>query len=228
MLYENPVYRIMGDRSLLVELGDEISLSVNQRVRELFLTLERHRIDGVVEAIPCYRSLHIIYDPLKITLPTLQDRIKGLRRTMNGTQIPKPRTVKIPVLYGGEYGPDLVWVARYHKISPEEVIRLHTGSTYHVYGIGFAAGYAYMGSLPEALVTPRRETPRTIVPQGSVGIAQKQTGIYPVESPGGWQIIGRTPLKLFDPTRLPPTSLEMGDLVRFFPIREEEMAHWQP
>jgi KipI family sensor histidine kinase inhibitor len=228
MLYENPVYRIMGDRSLLVELGDEISLSVNQRVRELFLTLERHRIDGVVEAIPCYRSLHIIYDPLKITLPTLQDRIKGLRRTMNGTQIPKPRTVKIPVLYGGEYGPDLVWVARYHKISPEEVIRLHTGSAYHVYGIGFAAGYAYMGSLPEALVTPRKETPRTIVPQGSVGIAQKQTGIYPVESPGGWQIIGRTPLKLFDPTRLPPTPLEMGDLVRFFPIREEEMAHWQP
>jgi len=218
MLYENPVYRIMGDRSLLVELGDEISLSVNQRVRELFLTLERHRIDGVVEAIPCYRSLLIIYDPLKITLPTLQDRIKGLRRTMNGTQIPKPRTVKIPVLYGGEHGPDLVWVARYHKISPEEVIRLHTGSTYHVYGIGFAAGYAYMGSLPEALVTPRRETPRTIVPQGSVGIAQKQTGIYPVESPGGWQI----------PTRLPPTPLEMGDLVRFFPIREEEMAHWQP
>jgi len=228
MLYENPVYRIMGDRSLLVELGDEISLSVNQRVGELFLTLERHRIDGVVEAIPCYRSLLIIYDPLKITLPTLQDRIKDLRGTMNGIQIPKPRTVKIPVLYGGEYGPDLVWVARYHKISPEEVIRLHTGSTYHVYGIGFAAGYAYMGSLPEELVTPRRETPRTIVPQGSVGIAQKQTGIYPVESPGGWQIIGRTPLKLFDPTRLPPTPLEMGDLVRFFPIREEEMAHWQP
>jgi len=227
MLYENLVYRIMGDRSLLVELGDEISLAVNQRVRELFLTLERHGIEGVVEAIPCYRSLHIVYDPLKITVSALLDRIKDLRRTMNGAQIPKPRTLKIPVVYGGEYGPDLVWVARYHKISPEEVIRLHAGSTYNVYGIGFAAGYAYTGSLPDALVTPRRETPRTAVPQGSVGIGQKQTGVYPVESPGGWQILGRTPMKLFDPTRLPPTPLEMGDLVRFFPIRGEEMARWQ-
>ena len=227
MLYENLVYRIMGDRSLLVELGDEISLVVNQRVRELFLTLERHGIEGVVEAIPCYRSLLIVYDPLKITVSTLLNRIKDLRRTMNRAQLPKPRTLKIPVVYGGEYGPDLVWVARYHKISPEEVIRLHAGSTYNVYGIGFAAGYAYMGSLPDALVTPRRETPRTAVPQGSVGIGQKQTGVYPVESPGGWQILGRTPMKLFDPTRLPPTPLEMGDLVIFFPIREEEMAHWQ-
>jgi inhibitor of KinA len=227
MLYDNPVYRIMGDRSVLVELGDEISLPANRRVRELFFSLERHWIEGVVEAIPCYCSLLIIYDPFKISLPRLQDRIKGLRRTMNGVQIPKPRTLKIPVVYGGEYGPDLAWVARYHEMSPEEVIRLHTGSTYNVYGIGFAAGYAYMGTVPEKLVTPRRETPRTSVPQGSVGIGQKQTGVYPVESPGGWQILGRTPMKLFDPTRLPPTPLEMGDRVKFFPITEEEMAHWQ-
>lgn len=228
MLYENPIYRIMGDRALLVELGDEISPSVNQGVRELFLGLEDRQIKGVVELVPTYRSLLIIFDPLKISLPTLQDTIINLQKTIDRSQIPKPKIFEIPVVYGGEYGPDLEWVASYNKITPEEVIRIHTESTFQVYMIGFTPGFTYVGELPDSIATPRRESPRTAVPQGSVGIAQKQTGIYPVESPGGWQIIGRTPMKLFDATEWPPTPLEMGDLVKFFPIKEEEMAHWEP
>lgn len=228
MLYENPIYRIMGDRALLVELGDEISPSVNQGVRELFLGLEDRQIKGVVELVPTYRSLLIIFNPLKISLPTLQDTIINLQKTIDRSQIRKPKTFEIPVVYGGEYGPDLEWVASYNKITPEEVIRIHTESTFQVYMIGFTPGFTYVGELPDSIATPRRESPRTAVPQGSVGIAQKQTGIYPVESPGGWQIIGRTPMKLFDATKWPPTPLEMGDLVKFFPIKEEEMAHWEP
>ena len=227
MLYENPVYRIMGDRALLVELGNEISPSVNQGVRKILLGLERCRILGIVELVPGYRSLLIIYDPLKIALPTLQDSISSLQKRINQFQLPRPKTLKIPVVYGGEYGPDLAWVARYHKIAPEEVIRTHAGSTYQVYMIGFTPGFIYAGELSNSIATPRRETPRTTVPMGSVGIAQKQTGIYPAKSPGGWQIIGRTPLKLFDLIDWPPTPLETGDLVRFFPIKEEEMVHWE-
>ena len=217
----------MGDRALLVELGDGISPLVNKKVRELFLAIERRGIEGVMELVPAYRSLLINYNPLKITLPALKDLVNYLYETMDRTQIPKPRTLKIPVVYGGEYGPDLKWVARYHQITPEEAVGHHTASTYHVYMIGFTPGFPYMGELPDTIATPRKETPRTAVPRGSVGIAQNQTGIYPVESPGGWQIIGRTPLRLFDPAKWPPTPLEMGDLVKFFPIQEEEMAKWE-
>ena len=227
MLFEHPAYRIMGDRALLVDLGDEISPLVNKKVGELFLCLKNNRVEGVVETVPGYRSLLVVYDPLKINLSALKERLNKLHTTIDRSEIPKPRTLEIPVVYGGECGPDLNWVAEYHKLSPEEVVRFHTGTTYQVYMIGFTPGFAYMGQLPEAIATPRRETPRTAVPRGSVGIAQSQTGVYPVESPGGWQIIGRTLLRLFDPEKWPPTPLEMGDLVKFLSIKEEEMARWE-
>jgi len=227
MRYELPQYRIMGDRALLVELGDEISPPVNESVRKLFFGLNRGPIRGVVEVVPGYRSLVIVFNPLIIALPTLQDRVTEIQQTMDQSQMPIPKTVEIPVVYGGEYGPDLEYVAGYHKITPEEVIRLHTGTTYRVYMIGFTPGYPYMGELPDALAIPRKKTPRTAIPRGSVGIAQKQTGIYPTQSPGGWQIIGRTPIRLFDPAKQPPTPLEMGDLVKFLPVSEEKVAQWK-
>ena len=227
MLYEYPAYRMMGDRALLVELGDEINPLVNKKVRELFLYLKDSQVEGVVETVPGYRSLLIVYDPLKTTLSALKGSLRKLHNTIDRSEIPKLRTLEIPVVYGGECGPDLNWVAEYHKLSPEEVVRFHTGSTYQVYMIGFTPGFAYMGELPDTIATPRKETPRTSVPRGSVGIAQSQTGVYPVKSPGGWQIIGRTPLKLFDPAKWPPTPLEMGDLVKFFPIKEEEITRWE-
>jgi inhibitor of KinA len=226
-LFERPMYRLMGDRALLVELGDGISPAVNQRVRALFLELERLGLEGVRELIPSYRSLLAIYDPLTATLSTLKRHIEKAWERLDHASLPSPKTMRVPVVYGGECGPDLDWVAGHHGITPEEVIRLHTQPTYQVYLIGFTPGYPYMGELPDALVTPRRDTPRAKVPRGSVGIAQKQTGIYPVASPGGWQIIGRTPLALFDPKRRPPSALEMGDLVQFYAITAQEMAQWE-
>ncbi len=227
MLYDKPLYRLMGDRALLIELSDEISPDVNQKVRELFAGLDQQAIDGLVELVPSYRSLMVIYDPLKISLPELKIQISDTANQLDRLQLPPPKTIEIPVVYGEKYGPDLEWVAEYHTLTADEVIRLHTQPTYRVYLIGFMPGFPYLGEVPDALTTPRRKTPRTHVPQGSVGIAQKQSGIYPVESPGGWQIIGRTPINLFDPQRQPPSMLEMGDYVKFYLIAEEEMEKWQ-
>jgi inhibitor of KinA len=226
MRYQRPLFRIMGDRSLLVELGDEISPSLNRLVRKLFIALTENPIAGLVETIPAYRSLLVTYDALVIDVAALTHRIEELQGKAEGIEIPEPKTVEIPVAYGGACGPDLEWVAQYHKITPHDVIQLHTGSIYQVYMIGFTPGFSYMGELPEQLAVPRRETPRIVIPEGSVAIAQRQTGIYPVESPGGWYILGRTPLKLFNPTLSPPALLEMGDRVRFFPIADGEYRQW--
>jgi KipI family sensor histidine kinase inhibitor len=228
MLYDKPLYRLMGDRSVLVELGDEISPAVNQKVCEIFVGLDQQAIDGILELVPGYRSLLVVYNPLRIDLKELKRQIDETLGQLDTSQLPTPKTVEIPVVYGEEYGPDLDWVAEFQKITPEEVIQLHTQPIYRVYMIGFMPGYTYLGEVPDALVTPRRETPRTHVPRGSVGIAQKQTGIYPVESPGGWQIIGQTPVGLFDPQQNPPSLLEMGDQVKFYAISKKDMLKWQP
>lgn len=217
----------MGDRALLVELGDEISPVVNRSVQELFTGLDMQRPKGVLELVPGYRSLLVIYDPLAISPAELKLSIAEIRKSLGGSQLPQSRTVKIPVVYGGKHGPDLAAVAEHHHMSPEEVIHHHTQPTYRVYMIGFMPGYPYLGELPDAIATPRRKTPRTFVPRGSVGIAQKQTGIYSVDSPGGWQIIGWTPIVLFDPRSNPPSLLVMGDRVEFFPISAEEAGQWQ-
>lgn len=227
MLYEIPIYRVMGDRALLVELGDEIHPSVNNKVRELFLRLDRESIRGVTELVPSYRSVMIVYAPLEIALPCLRERIERLLEDSDDSLLPEARTLEVPVVYGGRFGPDLEWVAAFHQISPEQVIRHHTQPLYRVYMIGFTPGYPYLGEVPEAIATPRRETPRVTVPQGSVAIAQRQTGIYPAQSPGGWHILGWTPLKLFDAGKWPPTPLEIGDRVKFISIRKEEIGNWE-
>ena len=218
----------MGDRSLLVELGDEISPSINQGVQELFVALDLHKFDGVKELVPSYRSLLVIYDPLFISAPDLERKIDEIYQGLDPAQPPAPRTVEIPVVYGGSRGPDLESVAQYHRITPQEVIDHHIRPTYRVYMIGFTPGYPYLGEVPTAIATPRRKTPRILVSRGSVGIAQKQTGIYSVDSPGGWQIIGWTPVNLFDPQGQPPSLLMMGDRVRFQAISTEEASQWQP
>ena len=218
----------MGDRAVLVELGDDISPQINQKVRGLYIGTKGHRIKGIKDLVPSYRSLMVVYDPLIISLDSLESQMNEIWNALDDARLPDPRTVEIPVVYGDKYGPDLEWIADYHKMTPQDVIRLHTQPTYQVYMIGFMPGYPYMGEVPDELVTPRRKTPRTHVPRGSVGIAQKQTGIYPVASPGGWQIIGRTPVRLFDPQGKPPSFLEMGDRVKFFVITEQERLRWRP
>jgi KipI family sensor histidine kinase inhibitor len=228
MLYEKPKFRSMGDRSLLVELGDEISPAVNQSVQELFTALDIQGPGGILELVPAYRSLLVICDPLTLSLADLEIIIVEIHGNLDRLQLPEPRTVKIPVVYGARYGPDLAAVAQYHHITPAAVVRFHTQPIYRVYMIGFTPGYPYLGELPDAIATPRRKTPRTLVPRGSVGIAQKQSGIYSVDSPGGWQIIGWTPIRLFDPQRKPPSQLVMGDRVQFYSITAEEADQWQP
>jgi KipI family sensor histidine kinase inhibitor len=216
----------MGDRGLLLEFGDEISPEVNEKVRRMALAIQSKAIEGIIETVPTYRSLLIIYNPLILSIDDLKKRLIQIENGLQQTPFPEPKLTQIPVVYGGAYGPDLEEVARYHQISPQEVIRLHCSKPYFIYMIGFMPGYPYMGELPGALITPRLKTPRLSVPAGSVAIAQKQTGIYPMESPGGWQILGRTPVKMFDPEKDPPALLQMGDLVQFYPINEEEFKEW--
>jgi len=218
LIHSEPIFKEMGDRALLVETGDRIHHSVNRKVRELFAGLKQVEIDGVIELVPAYRSLMIVFDPLRISHTELKRRLRRMQESTDPSELPHPRTIEVPVRYGGEEGPDLEWVAQYHGISPEEVIRLHTGAVYQIYMIGFSPGFPYMGELPDGLVTPRRETPRVKVAQGSVAIAQNQTGIYPVSSPGGWQILGRTSLCLFNAFQWPPTPLQMGDFVKFVAV----------
>jgi len=227
MRYDNPVFRIMGDRGLLVELGDKIHPEINQSVQELYIGMDLRQIQGVVDLVPSYRSLLIVYDPLRISLDKLQHTVMDVFWNTDRSQLPQPKTIRIPVVYGGSYGPDLEWVAGFHHITATDVIAHHLEPTYRVYMIGFTPGYPYLGELPVEIATPRRETPRTMVPKGSVGIAQRQTGIYSVESPGGWQIIGWTPVELFDPKNQPPSLLTMGDKVRFQQISEEEAIQWR-
>jgi KipI family sensor histidine kinase inhibitor len=210
----------MGDRSLLIEIGEKISADVNRRVQELMLRLQQANLPGVRELAPSYRSLLVVFDPLTIAPEKLKAAITDVAARPGGSELPQAKLITVPVFYGGDYGPDLEWVAGHLGISTEEVIRLHTETVYRVYMIGFTPGYPYMGELPAALAVPRRSTPRTRVPKGSVGMAQRQTGIYPVESPGGWQIIGWTPIELFDPKRQIPSLLEMGDRVKFESVRQ--------
>ena len=226
-LYEKILYLLMGDRGLLLEFGDEISHKVNERVRRMALAIQAEAIEGIIETVPTYRSLLTIYNPLTLPLDQLKKRLQKIEKGLQETPFPEPELTRIPAVYGGAYGPDLEGVAKHCGISTEEVIRLHCSKPYFIYMIGFMPGYPYMGELPEALIMPRLKTPRLLVPKGSVAIAQKQTGIYSMESPGGWQVIGRTPVELFDPEKTPPALLQMGDLVQFYPISEKEFKEWK-
>jgi KipI family sensor histidine kinase inhibitor len=221
-LFSKPVIRLVGDQGLLVEYGDAIDLEVNRKVRAMGAALKAREVPGLREIIPTYRSLLLLYDPV-VTSPARLERVLArAEEALEGLEPPVAKTVEIPVCYGGEMGPDLDFVARHCGLGAQEVIRLHSAPVYRIYMMGFTPGFPFLGGLPEALVTPRLETPRTHVPAGSVALAANQTGIYPVASPGGWRIIGRTPLRLFDPRRPDPFLFRAGDSLRFVPITEEE------
>jgi KipI family sensor histidine kinase inhibitor len=225
-LYSDAKSYLMGDRGLLLEFGDEISREINEKVRRMALAVQAEAIEGIIETVPTYRSLLIIYNPVILPIEDLKERLKRMEKGLQQTPLPEPKLTRIPVVYGGNYGPDLEEVAKYLHASPEEVVQLHCSKPYLIYMIGFMPGYPYMGELPQALVTPRLKTPRLLVPKGSVAIAQRQTGIYSMESPGGWQILGRTPVELFHPEKDPPALLQMGDFVQFYQISEKEFHNW--
>lgn len=224
--HETPRFHSMGDRSLIVEVGTAIGTRVNRAVHELGLLLRDARLAGVVDLVPCNRSLMVIFDPVHTGPSEIQEQVLSAWRSRSTAALPRPRTIKIPVRYGGTFGPDLAAVAAIHQSTPERIVAAHTGVVFQVFMIGFMPGFPYMGELPEELATPRRETPRTRVPRGSVGIAQRQTGIYPADSPGGWQIIGWTPLVLFNAANNPPTLLAPGDRVQFCAVNQQEGDPW--
>lgn len=224
MIYDQPRFLPGGDEALFVEFGDEISPELNRRVRNLKLAIEKEKVPGVVETVPTYRSLLIYFEPWQVHSRELREILFRLSQQSLESELSKPRLIEIPTVYGGEYGPDLEFVASHNKLSVNEVIQIHTGTPYLIYMIGFLPGFPYLGGMSAKIAAPRLDTPRTRIPAGSVGIAGTQTGIYPAESPGGWRLIGRTPLKVFDPTRQPPTLFQAGDYLKFVSVTPEEFA----
>lgn len=220
--YDAPVFRLAGDKGLLMEFGDAIDPAINSRIRAVAACLEKRLPPGVEEIIPTYCSLILVYDPMATAPDTLIPLLTSIDADLDAAPLPEPNIVELPVCYDPSLGPDLAHVAEVNGLTPETVIQLHTAPLYPIYMIGFTPGFPYLGGLSEKLHTPRLSSPRTRVPAGSVGIANNQTGIYPIDSPGGWQLIGQCPVKLFDPLRKDPILLKAGDRLKFKAISLDE------
>lgn len=215
-----PVPRIVpaGESALLVELADAIGDAATDRVLRLTAALDAANPPGIIDRVPGYTTLLVVFDPEVVDPAALTATLTQLDRDAVDAPLSPGRLVTIPVAYGGEFGPDLAGVAKRAGLREADVIARHAGAAYRVACVGFVPGFAYLVGLPPELTTPRRTSPRTRVPAGSVAIGGEQTGVYPFETPGGWHLIGRTPLRPFDPSRLEPALLQAGDRVRFEPI----------
>lgn len=218
----NFVIKPAGDCAIAVEFKNEISEEVNNRVAILKASIENSGVVGMLECIPTYRSLTVRYNPCEISFEELGKRINEFMEKAGSSAEAVAKVYIVPVCYGGEFGPDLDNVGSINGMSEEEVINIHVSVDYRIYMLGFTPGFPYLGGMNESIATPRLKQPRTKIYAGSVGIAGKQTGIYPIDSPGGWQIIGRIPLKLFDIDRKDPILLEAGNYIRFKAIDYEE------
>jgi inhibitor of KinA len=217
-------FQAASDQSLLIYFGEQITPYAHQRVRKLLRLLAQKPIAGVRNLNPAYCSILASFDALQLSHGELEKILRGYIHRLDALRIPKGRELKIPTCYGGEFGPDLTEVASLHGLTPAQAIELHASVTYTVYFLGFVPGFAYLGELPEALETPRLDSPRRSTPPGSVGIAGNQTGVYPFSTPGGWRLIGRTPIAMFRPERRAMGFLAIGDRVRFTPISAARFA----
>jgi len=226
---ETEIYAL-SESSVTVVFGDEISSQMAEKVSALNTAIHNSTFEGLITTVPAYASLTVYYDPEKVLYSGLAgesvyQKVSGYLSALPVRRLSKEnstRLITVPVCYGGTYGPDLEFVARHSKLTTDEVITLHASATYTVYMIGFIPGFAYMGGMDTRLSTPRKQQPRTQVNAGSVGIAANQTGIYPLDIPGGWQIIGQTPIQLFNASRPEPSYLKAGDTVRFKPLTINE------
>ncbi|WP_394221683.1 5-oxoprolinase subunit PxpB [Priestia aryabhattai] len=231
----------LGDSALVITFGDSIQYDIHKQIKTCKDSIELNPFPGFVECVPAFTNLTIFYNPLEVVAAVKKKEKKEfvspfetvssiIQRKIENEQTEKElnhRTVSIPVCYGGEYGPDLEYVARHHNLTTEEVISIHSEGEYLAYMIGFAPGFPFLGGLSERIATPRRPSPRTSIPAGSVGIAGMQTGVYPISTPGGWQLIGQTSIKLFLPEQNPPSLLQAGDIIKFEPISKEEYQEMQ-
>lgn len=217
---ENVRFLPCGDQAVTVEWGSTIDEHINRQVHAFARKVEELSHPAITEVVPTYRSATVHYRPEVFSYEELNQLLAPLAQG-SAEEAEELPVVEIPVCYGGEYGPDLLEVAQHCSLTPEEVIARHTAPTYRIYMLGFTPGFPYLGGMDPSIAAPRRKEPRIQIPAGSVGIAGEQTGVYPIVSPGGWQLIGRTPLRLFDPQKEQPILLSAGAGIRFVPIDEE-------
>lgn len=224
-----PDIRILtaGDSALLIEFGKEINPETNRKITAIVQLMREQHIEGIVDVIPAFCSLLINYDPRVLSYEELKERMENLLKIETKTETTRKRIFEIPVCYGGEYGPDIDNIAEHAGLSVNEVIKIHSSKDYLIYMLGFLPGFTYLGGLDERIHTPRLASPRLTIRAGSVGIGGSQTGIYPLDSPGGWQLMGLTPVRTYDPERQTPILVEAGDYIRFIPIDEEEFLRIQ-
>lgn len=226
----------IGENALTIDFGNRISPRLNDNVLSLADFIARNPFTGFIESVPAYSSLTIFYDLLKVrqtyrnfpgAFLAIENFLVSALNNLEKVSSFKSREIKVPVCYDAEFAPDLDFVANYANLTAAEVVEIHTSGHYRVFMIGFLPAFAYMGEVDERIATPRRQSPRTQVEQGSVGIAGKQTGIYPLESPGGWQIIGKTPLQIFQPQKSNISYLQTGDSVSFYPISKKQFRNFK-
>jgi inhibitor of KinA len=223
----------LGDHAIMITVGSSIDEATNRRVRAVSAALHADPPAGTVDQVPAFASVVVHYDPARVAgdpgvspYDRMVSQLETLVADAREPEVTEARVIEIPVCYGGAVGPDLEDVARRHELEPEDVVRIHSGGDYLVYMVGFLPGFAYLGGLSSRIATPRRSSPRTAVPAGTVGIGGDQTGVYPLVSPGGWNLIGKTPLRIFDIQRPEPTLLAAGDRVRFRQISLSEFTDW--
>lgn len=207
-----------GDRCLRIQLGEKITPEINQKLRSFSMYLSNENIPGIIEWIPTYTAISIIYNPYDISFEQLKEKVILMKDKYSAINIPAAKVIHIPTCYEEEFAPDLHTVAKYNGLDETEVVSIHSSKEYLIYMIGFSPGFPYLGGMSNKIATPRLAIPRQRIPAGSVGIAEKQTGIYSVATPGGWQLIGRTPVPLYDSTNDSPILLKAGNYIKFIPI----------
>jgi inhibitor of KinA len=209
-----------GDSAVIVEFADRIDAAVNARAVRVAASLSAASIPGVRDVVPTFRTVAVYFDPLRTDVDALGDMLETAARTPDAESVRLADPLLVPVAYGGEHGPDLADVAGFAGLAEADVVERHMATVYRVFMLGFVPGFAYMGVVDASIAAPRRATPRVRVPAGSVGIAGRQTAIYPADTPGGWQLIGRTPVRPFDPSRPDPFLFKAGDAVRFYAVED--------
>ena len=218
-----PTISPVGDRAISIDFGQVIDPTINRHIRQTIERIKALQLEGIIELVPTYCALLVEYDAMLYSYSEICNIIEPtLEEGMTDTTNELVTVVEVPTVYGGEFGPDLSFVASHNHLSEDEVISIHSGTDYLVYMLGFIPGFTYLGGMDSCIATPRLSSPRTLIPAGSVGIAGEQTGTYPSDSPGGWQIIGRTPVTMYDMSKAQAALLKAGDYVRYVPIDESE------